>query len=199
MTQHAPTALIVVDAQVGFCEGGNLPVEGGSATCGRIADFVEEHRDDYTLVVATRDWHPPDLPDHFSATPDYIDTWPAHCVAGTSDAEFHPSLRDTYARHVDELVSKGQTSAAYSGFEGRTDAGEPLADLLRRHHVEAVDVVGIAASHCVRATALSALAEGFAVTVLEDLTVGVTPDLKRDALDEIERRGGHISRSDSTS
>lgn len=166
-------ALIIVDVQPTFCEGGSLPVTGGNAVAQKIADFVRQHRSDYDLIVTTQDWHI-DPGAHFSQTPDFVDTWPPHGVAGTAEAELHPALSDLDA---DVSVKKGQYEAAYSGFEGTTDDGRALAQVLRDRGVSEVDVVGLAESHCVCATAIDAVKEGFAARVLLDLTEPVTPKL----------------------
>src|SRR5699024_6859793 len=116
-------ALIVVDVQPTFCEGGALGVEGGNAVAERIAEFVGSHRGDYDLVVTTQDWHI-DPGDHFSDTPDFVDSWPPHGVAGTPEAELHPALAGLDADHG---IKKGQYEAAYSGFEGKDEDGNDLA------------------------------------------------------------------------
>jgi nicotinamidase/pyrazinamidase len=173
-TRHA---LIVVDVQNDFCEGGSLAVTGGAATATRISTLLTgDHR--YDLVVATRDHHIDPGP-HFSDQPDYRDTWPPHCVAGTPGAGWHPNL--TF-RDFDAVFYKGQHAAAYSGFEGSTTGGETLAEWLRDHGVDTVDVCGIATDHCVRATALDSAQEGFDTTVLLGLTAAVSPDTLPDRL-----------------
>ena len=112
-------ALIIVDVQPTFCEGGALPVTGGNAVAEAVAAYVEAHRGDYQLIVTTQDWHI-DPGAHFSETPDFVDTWPPHGVAGTDEAEMHPALANVNA---DVTVKKGQYEAAYSGFEGTTRTG----------------------------------------------------------------------------
>ncbi|GMA30460.1 isochorismatase family protein [Litorihabitans aurantiacus] len=165
-------ALIVVDVQPTFCEGGALPVAGGNDVAEQVAAFAETRRGEYAVVATTQDWHI-DPGTHFSDAPDFIDTWPPHGVAGTDEAELHPALAGL---HPDVSVRKGQYAAAYSGFEGTDEDGTPLGDLLRRAEVDAVDVVGLAESHCVLRTALDALEEGFTVRVLTDLTAPVSPE-----------------------
>ncbi|SDJ62486.1 pyrazinamidase PncA [Nonomuraea jiangxiensis] len=177
------TALIIVDVQNDFCEGGSLAVAGGSEVAAAITRHVAAHP--YDHVVATRDYHV-QPGDHFSGSPDYVFTWPAHCVAGTPGADFHPSL-DTSA--VAEVFSKGAYAAAYSGFEGASGAGQPLAQWLRERGVHEVDVVGIATDHCVRATTLDAVKNGLAVRVLLNLTAGVAPTTTEAALAEMEDAG----------
>ncbi|KAA9374046.1 isochorismatase family protein [Microbispora cellulosiformans] len=181
------TALIVVDVQNDFCEGGSLPVGGGAGVAAAISRHVDDHG--YDHVVATRDYHIDPGP-HFAAEPDYVDTWPPHCVAGTSGAAFHPAF-DT--AKVEEIFSKGARQAAYSGFEGATADGVGLAAWLRERGVEAVDVVGIATDHCVRATALDAAAGGFAVRVLLDLTAGVARETTESALARLAEAGVELT------
>lgn len=176
-------ALIIVDVQNDFCEGGSLAVAGGAAVASRISEHLAAA--DYAAIVATRDYHI-DPGEHFSTHPDYVDSWPPHCRVGTPGAEFHPNL-DTAS--VQEVFSKGAYSAAYSGFEGSAEDGTTLADWLRGHGIEAVDVVGIATDHCVRATALDARIEGFDTRVLLDLTAGVASDTTGNALDRMRAAG----------
>lgn len=181
-------ALLVVDVQPTFCEGGALPVAGGNATAEAIAAYAAAHRDRYDLVVTTQDWHV-DPGAHFSADPDFVDTWPPHGVAGTAEAELHPALAGL---HPDASVKKGAYQAAYSGFEGTDEAGRPLAEILRDEEITDVDVVGIAESHCVRATTLDALAGGLHARVLTDLTVPVSPELGAAARAEMAAAGAEL-------
>ncbi len=148
---------MVVDVQPTFCEGGALGVTGGNAVAERIAAYVDAHP--YDVIATSPDWHI-DPGEHFSDSPDFVDTWPPHGMAGTAEAELHPALASVKA---DIAVKKGHYSAAYSAFERVTDDGENLADALRAAGVEATDVVGIAESHCVCATALDARREGWLV------------------------------------
>lgn len=168
-------ALLVVDVQPTFCEGGALGVDGGTAVAEGIAEYVAGKRGEYALIATTQDWHI-EPGEHFAkapAEPDYVNTWPVHGVAGTAEAELHPALQ---ALNADVSVKKGQYDHGYSGFDGVTDEGENLADALKRHGITAVDVVGIAESHCVRATALDARELGLSVRVISDLTVPVSED-----------------------
>ncbi|MDO4260137.1 MAG: isochorismatase family protein [Actinomycetaceae bacterium] len=166
-------ALIVVDVQPTFCEGGSLPVPGGNACAERIADFVEANRTQYCLVISTQDWHI-DPGDHFSPTPDFIDTWPPHGQAGSAEAELHPALVNLNA---DIAIRKGHYSAAYSGFEGNDDEGRSLTDVLQDGGITHVDIVGLAQSHCVAQTALDGVSQGLSVRVFEDLTEPVSEEL----------------------
>ncbi len=163
-------ALIVVDVQNDFCEGGSLAVSGGAEVARRITDLLAGDHG-YDHVVATRDHHV-DPGAHFSETPDFVDSWPRHCVVGTSGAQLHSDLAET---SFEAVFDKGEYAAAYSGFEGRS-AGDGLADWLRSRGVSDVDVCGIATDYCVKATALDAARNGFTTTVLLDLTAAVAPD-----------------------
>jgi nicotinamidase/pyrazinamidase len=176
------SAVIVVDVQNDFCEGGSLAVAGGTDVAAAISARLAEGG--YDHAVATRDHHV-DPGRHFAEAPDYVHTWPAHCVVGTPGVQLHPAL-DT--AHIEAVFDKGEFTAAYSGFEGSSD-GTPLADWLRARAVDAVEVVGIATDHCVRATALDAARSGFATTVRLDLTAGVAPDTVRRALAEFAAAG----------
>jgi nicotinamidase/pyrazinamidase len=185
-------ALIVVDVQQDFCEGGSLAVPGGAATATRISGLLETHADDYGLIVATRDWHV-DPGRHFAPVgeePDLAETWPRHCIAGTPGSDWHPNLR-LPERTV--VVSKGERAAAFSGFEGSTGTGRPLAEVLRDGGVDALDIVGIATSFCVRATALDAMAAGFATRVLAGLTADVDPTLTPRTLEELAAAGVEVT------
>jgi len=177
-------ALVVVDVQNDFCEGGSLAVTGGADVAAAISEHVRAHAADYAHVVATRDHHV-DPGGHFAEQPDFVETWPAHCVVGTDGVELHPRLE---REPIEAVFDKGEHAAAYSGFEGRSD-DVALADWLRAHGVDAVDVVGIATDHCVRATALDAVAEGFATRVLLPLTAGVGEATTDAALDQLRTAG----------
>jgi nicotinamidase/pyrazinamidase len=171
-------ALVVVDVQNDFCEGGSLAVAGGAAVASAISERLRSGGWDH--VVATRDHHI-DPGGHFAEQPDFLETWPAHCVVGTDGVELHPNLD---RGPIEAVFDKGEYAAAYSGFEGTAD-GVPLADWLRGHGVDAVDVVGIATDHCVRATALDAVGHGFATRVLLDLTAGVAEASTEAALEQL--------------
>jgi nicotinamidase/pyrazinamidase len=174
-------ALIIVDVQNDFCEGGSLPVGGGAAVAKGISLVLDKAGRRWEHVVATKDWHI-DPGTHFSDHPDYVDSWPAHCVVGSSGADFHPEL---VTDRIEAVFHKGEYNAAYSGFEGRSEAGETLAGWLRGKGVTDVEVVGIATDHCVRATALDAAAAGFATTVLLELTAGVAQATTDAALEQL--------------
>ncbi|MFB8030845.1 isochorismatase family protein [Streptomyces sp. NPDC056465] len=186
-------ALIVVDVQNDFCEGGSLAVAGGADVAAAITDLIGEAQPGYSHVVATRDHHI-DPGDHFSAAPDFERSWPPHCVAGTEGVGFHPNFAPAVASGaIDTVFDKGAYSAAYSGFEGVDENGVGLAQWLRDRSVTAVDVVGIATDHCVRATALDAAREGFATHVLLELTAGVAEGTTERALEELRTAGVELS------
>jgi nicotinamidase/pyrazinamidase len=174
MPANLTRALIVVDVQNDFCEGGSLAVAGGAEVARRISRHVLLQGGSYAAIVATADWHE-DPGRHFSTHPDFVDSWPPHCRIGTDGALFHPAAAPALER-VEVVFRKGYHAAAYSGFEGlTTENGRRvhLADWLRDRAIEQVDVVGIATDHCVRATALDSVEEGFETSVLLDLTAGV--------------------------
>ncbi len=173
-------ALIIVDVQRDFCEGGSLPVNGGAGVAAAVSALLQDEADRWDHVVATQDHHI-DPGAHFGNPPDYVDTWPVHCVVGTTGVDFHPNL-DT--DHIDAVFTKGEHAAAYSGFEGHS-GGIGLAAWLKMRDVSEVDIVGIATDHCVRATALDSAAEGFATTVLLDLTAGVAEPTTTAALTQL--------------
>jgi nicotinamidase/pyrazinamidase len=207
-------ALIIVDVQNDFCEGGSLAVAGGADVAGAISEYVDAHHSEFDHIVATQDWHV-DPGAHFSETPDFKESWPPHCVAGTRGAELHPDLDTEY---IQAYFQKGQFTAAYSGFEGLlapedavptgdrqpgslpadADAFAPaedaigLDDWLQSHDVEDVVVVGIATDYCVMATALDAVQAGYSVTVLRSLTAGIAEDLD-DAVAEMELGGVDVA------
>jgi nicotinamidase/pyrazinamidase len=185
-------ALIVVDVQNDFCEGGSLAVAGGARVASDIAAMLHHWtRQDpkapaYDVVVATKDHHI-DPGDHWSREPDFVDSWPVHCRVGTDGEAFHPNLDP---QPFDAVFLKGEHAAAYSGFEGRdSHDGTPLAEWLRTHEVGEVDVCGIATDYCVRATALDALEHGFTVRVLHRLCAGVAPETSEKAFAEMHEAG----------
>lgn len=189
-------ALLIIDVQNDFTEGGALGVDGGAAVAAGITELLRRDGERYDVVVASRDWHDADNDNggHFAtdADPDFVETWPAHCVAGTPGAEYHPAIDATL---IDVHVQKGQGRPAYSIFEGTTDEGRAIAEELDRRGVDEVDVVGIATDYCVRASALDSLAGGRRVRVLRDLVAGVAPASSARALDEVTAAGGLVTES----
>lgn len=184
--ERTGTALIVVDVQRDFCEGGSLAVTGGAEVAGRISDRLADAHG-YDAVVATRDHHI-DPGSHFAEQPDFVDSWPPHCVVGTEGVEFHDRLRLRF-RDFDAVFDKGEYAAAYSGFEGRAGDGSGLAEWLRARGIGRVEVCGIATDYCVRATALDAADAGFQTTVLLDLTAAVAPERVPAVVQEWEDAG----------
>ena len=188
-------ALLVVDVQNDFCEGGSLPVMGGAAVAHEISALLHSWTEklpnapDYACAVATQDHHI-DPGTHFSDSPDFVDSWPRHCVAGSDGVAFHPNLDP---QPFDSIFLKGEYAAAYSGFEGRNHDGASLADWLRAHEITDVDLCGIATDYCVRATGLDALREGFRVRVFEQLCAGVAPGTSAQAIDELRAAGATIA------
>jgi len=180
-------ALIIVDVQRDFCEGGSLAVDGGTRVATRLNSLLDSAGHWWEHVVATQDRHI-DPGDHFSDTPDYVDSWPVHCVAGTDGAEFHPALKTD---KIEAVFRKGAYAAAYSGFEGDAD-GVALVDWLRERGVTEVDVVGIATDYCVRATALDAVRLGFTTNVLLEVVAGVAAQSTDQALSELREAGVNL-------
>ena len=178
-------ALIVVDVQNDFCEGGSLAVRGGAFVARSISELLAATGGEYGHIVATQDHHM-DPGDHFSDQPDYAYSWPPHCVTGTAGVDFHPEL-DT--SRIEAVFRKGAYAAAYSGAEGTNEEGTSLHDWLRERGVTELDVVGIATDHCVRATAADGARDGFATRVLLGLTAGVAPESTARALREMRDAG----------
>lgn len=190
-------ALIVVDVQNDFCEGGSLGVDGGAAVAAGVNTLLQARSSNapqapsYDAVVATKDHHI-DPGGHWSQTPDFKDSWPVHCEVGTDGEAFHPNLDP---QSFDAVFLKGEFEAAYSGFEAKTTDGVGLADWLRAHEITEVDVCGIATDYCVRATALDAVSAGFEVTLLPELIAGVAPESTEAALSEMADAGVSVPAS----
>ncbi|GAA4099814.1 nicotinate phosphoribosyltransferase [Nocardioides kongjuensis] len=189
-------ALVVVDVQNDFVEGGSLGVSGGREVAERISRHLADHAGDYAVVAASRDWHHAGETNggHFHAPgeePDYVTTWPVHCVQGEAGSEYAPELATAAVTHH---VVKGMGEPAYSAFEGVTADGERLVDVLRSAGVSEVDVTGIATDYCVRATALDAVRAGFRVRLLDGLHAGVAPDSSKAALEELAAAGVEVAR-----
>jgi nicotinamidase/pyrazinamidase len=180
------SALFIIDVQNDFTEGGALGVDGGAAVAAGVTELLADHQ--YDLIVASRDWHDSDNDNggHFHPEPDFVDSWPEHCVADSPGADYHPSLDTT---HIDVHVRKGQGKPAYSLFEGVTDEGQTVPELLDERGVTDVDVVGIATDYCVLASALDAVAAGRRVRVLTDLVAGVAPESSAAALTQLAEAG----------
>ena len=187
-----PRALLVIDVQNDFCEGGALAVSGGAAVAGKISKFLENSQ--YDLVIASRDWHNPtgNNSGHFAdvgSEPNYTTTWPVHCVAETDGAAYHPNLN---TEQVDEHIFKGQGENGYSIFEGVTSTGQSFAELLKTHNIDEVDVVGIATDHCVLASAIDSRNHGLKVRVISSLTAGVSEVSTEAAIDQMIDSGVEV-------
>ena len=190
-------ALFIIDVQNDFTEGGALGVDGGAAVAAGITTLLVQHPERYEHVFASRDWHDAvgDNGGHFAtdAPPDFVSTWPVHCVAGTIGAEYHPALD---LSDVDVHVQKGQGKPAYSIFEGVTQNGHSVSRSLDELGITDVDVVGIATDYCVLASARDALGAGRRVRVLEDLVAGVAPESSAAALRDLAEEGVVVTSSD---
>lgn len=189
-------ALFIVDIQNDFTEGGALGVTGGSAVAQKVTAHLEAHAADYAVVIASRDWHDADSDNggHFAADPDFVSTWPIHCVAGFPGSDYHPHL-DT--AHVTHHIKKGQGAPAYSLFEGHTDDGVEVGAILAAHGVLDADVVGIATDYCVQASVMDALAHGLHVRVFTDLIAGVAAESSETALAAMAHAGVELEESTS--
>lgn len=188
-------ALFVIDVQNDFCEGGALACPGGAAVAGRITNYLKANKSGYEAVIASRDWHTPNSENggHFPPLgnePDFVTTWPLHCIAGEPGAEYHPNLDSTM---IDIHIKKGQGKHGYSIFEGVTDSGETIQEVIKRLDITEVDVVGIATDYCVRASALDAKAEGLDARVITSLTAGVSAGSTESAIDELVDAGVRVS------
>lgn len=178
-------ALIVVDVQKDFCEGGALAVPGGNQVAQDIVDYIKAEHNRYDKIVFTQDWHnaPPDTNGgHFGDPPDFKDSWPVHCVAGTKGAQFHDafiniaSVLNGSTPHL--IFKKGQGQPHYSGFQGVNVIGQSLGGYLRNMGITTVDVAGLAADYCVRATCLDAIELGFKTFFLHRLSAGIADNAK---------------------
>ncbi|WP_167142707.1 isochorismatase family protein [Canibacter zhoujuaniae] len=188
----AKRALLVVDIQNDFVEGGALGVTGGTAVATRVSELLQgEHG--YDMVVASRDWHNAsgDNGGHFAldAEPDFVNTWPVHCVAGSFGAEYHSALQDA---EFDVEIFKGQGEPAYSAFEGSSADGLKLEEILKEAGVKHLDVVGIATDYCVLQSSEDAYWAGFRVRVLKDFVAGVAAETSAKALDELRAMGAEV-------
>lgn len=187
-------ALFIIDVQNDFCEGGALACQGGALVAQKITEYLKSNKSSYDYVIASRDWHTPnsDNGGHFPSNgqePDFVNNWPLHCIAGEPGAEYHENLDSSL---IDIHIKKGQGQHGYSIFEGTTDEGERVQDLLPRIGVTDVDVVGIATDYCVRASSLDAKAEGLSVRVITSLTAGVAAGSTEAAIDEMVDAGVEV-------
>ncbi len=189
MSREPKTALLVIDVQPTFCEGGSLPVDGGDLVAQKISSVLSGDHG-YEMVVTTQDWHV-DPVDHFGEDPDYVDTWPHHGVAGTTDAELHPALSSVLDQ-VTTQIKKGQYAAAYSGFEGVDERGVSLDEILTERGIKRIETVGLAFDYCVKETALDGAKLGYEVVVLKSLTAPVSQKSANRAEQELRTAGVQI-------
>ncbi len=185
-------ALLVVDVQNDFVEGGSLPVPGGVQVAALISRHLRHFKGEYQFVAATRDYHE-DPGEHFSDHPDFVNSWPPHCVVGTPGAAFCTPISNLVREKlIQTVVEKGRHAAAYSGFDAMDARGHPLLDVLKEARVDHIDVCGIATDYCVRATALDARKHDFQVRVLVNLCAAVNPETGQRALDEMKAAGCQV-------
>lgn len=196
-------ALIIVDIQNDFCEGGKLAVQGGLKVADGVAAHLVQYSNQYAVVVFTADWHI-DPGSHWSATPDFVDSWPEHCAAGTTGAEITHAVATALRQREEQgglniRIIKGLWTPSYSGFEGSDPiTHKTLQESLEEQSITHVDIVGIATDHCVYATARDSLKAGFDTSVITSLTAGVDPEASTRALSAIESHGGHTISIDKT-
>jgi nicotinamidase/pyrazinamidase len=190
--------LFIIDVQNDFTEGGALGVTGGGAVARGITEYLQRHPGRYDEVIASRDWHDADNDNggHFATTdaPDFVTTWPVHCVAGTPGSDYHFALKTEL---ITQHIRKGQGVPAYSIFEGLTPEGVEFSTILEELGVRNIDVAGIATDYCVRASALDAIAAGYRVRVLTDLIAGVSNDSSTAAMKELADAGAELLESSS--
>jgi nicotinamidase/pyrazinamidase len=185
-------ALLIVDVQNDFIEGGALPIKGGAQVAAMVSRHIRHFKTEYSFVVATRDYHE-DPSDHFSDNPDFVNTWPPHCIIGTRGSALCPPIFNLIREKlIATVVDKGQHAAAYSGFEGVDPRGHPLYDVLREARVDHIDVCGLALDYCVKATALDARKHDLQVRVLLNLTAPANPDNVPAVLEELKTAGCQI-------
>ena len=183
---NSTKALLIVDVQPTFCEGGSLPVQGCNEVAADIARFLKSDHG-YQHVITTQDWHI-QPGQHFASSPDYINTWPEHGLAGSKEAELHPELEDV--KHlITHKVKKGMFNAAYSGFEGVDEQEIGLDQTLQRNHVTHIDVVGLALDYCVKATAIDSVGHGYSTRVLTQFSAAVAPETIDSTISELKNAG----------
>lgn len=187
-------ALFIVDVQNDFCEGGSLAVNGGAAVAAGITKLLETSGSNYDYVIASRDWHDGDNDNgghfaHAGEAPDFVNSWPVHCVSGTHGAEYHPNLNQAA---IDYHIEKGQGRPSYSLFEGATRDGRTVPELLSQLGINEVEVTGLATDYCVLASALEAKKAGMKVSVIGHLVAGVAPETSAAAISKLQSAGCEI-------
>lgn len=185
-------ALLVIDVQNDFCEGGALAVTGGAEVAAGITEFLNSHKNEFDYVIASRDWHDANSTNggHFSEAPDFVNSWPVHCVAETFGAEYHAAFEPS---KVDFHIRKGQGKPSYSIFEGTSESGLSFEQLLEELNVNSVTVVGLATDYCVLQSSLDAKKLGLEVRILKDLVAGVAAESSQEALNKLAAVGCQIS------
>src|SRR5579864_1316473 len=185
-------ALLAVDLQADFVQGGSLPVLNGMPVAAMVARHIRHFKTEYQFVVASRDYHEHPA-DHFSATPDYVKTWPPHCVIGTAGAAFVPPIANLVREKLIQcVVSKGRHAAAYSAFEGVDARGHGLLDVLKEERIDHIDDGSTATDYCVRASALDARTNAFQVRILVNLCAAVNEATGLQALEELKAAGCQV-------
>src|SRR5229473_3428207 len=185
-------ALLVVDVQADFVEGGSLGVAGGLTVAAMIDRHVRHFKTEYQFIVASRDYHE-SAPDHISDHPYFVTTWPPHCSAGTPGAAFVPTIQSLVReKYIQEVVTKGRNAAAYSAFDGVDTRGHRLLDVLKEQRIDHIDVCGIATDYCVRLSALDARKNAFQVRVLVNLCAAVNEATGLQAIEEMKAAGCQV-------
>ncbi len=188
-------ALVVVDIQNDFVEGGSLPITGGRNVAAMVSRHLRHFKTEYQFVVATRDYHE-DPTDHFSDHPDFVNTWPPHCVIGTPGAALCQPISNLLREHlILAVVDKGRHTPAYSGFEAVDPRGHPLLDVLKEQRIDRLDICGLATDYCVRATALDARKNNFQVRILLNLCAAVNAETGLKALEDMKAAGCQIQQA----
>ena len=185
-------ALLVVDIQNDFVEGGALAVKGGLQVAAMVSRHIRHFKQEYTFVVATRDYHE-DPAGHFSDTPDFATTWPPHCVIGTPGASLCPPIFNLVReKFITVVADKGRHAPAYSGFEAMDPRGHPLLDILKEARADHIDICGLATDYCVRATALDARKHDYQVRLLVNLCAPVNAETGLQAIEEMKGAGVQV-------
>jgi nicotinamidase/pyrazinamidase len=185
-------ALLVVDVQNDFVEGGSLAVPGGILVAAHIARHVRHFRSEYVFVVASRDYHE-DPEAHFSDQPDYISTWPKHGLIGTAGAALCTPISNLVREKlIHVVVDKGRHAAAVSAFEAQDVRGHMLVDVMREQRIDHIDICGFITEYCIRDTALEARKFEFQVRILINLCGSASPEAAKLAFEEMKAAGCQI-------
>lgn len=193
-------ALIIVDVQNDFVEGGSLAVQGGHKVAEELAQYVKQNYKNYATIITTQDWHinPGTHWVKENETPNFVETWPVHCEANTFGSQIVEPLADALGGiHLNHdfpiwRVVKGEYEAAYSGFDGHEfndNENAKIGLILKDYNITELDIVGIATDYCVKATVFDALEQGYPVTVLKQFTAGVAEESTQVAFKEFDEKG----------